>query len=184
MILAATTTRRARGVKLGLVAVVALAAAGVVAAVVPSSETDIWKGVVVAPELPIHSPPRPAWNARLNAALKWRQPDCRFAYYSREQPDCLARELDRDHLMPQAELLRSGLGRDAYRSAYLDARNIWVLPSAENRAKSDSVLSARWQPPAEVACRFATDWLTMKKRWKLSVDEVERDQLAGLLATC
>ncbi len=42
---------------------------------------------------------------------------------------------------------------------------------------------AQWLPPRSAAqCRYATTWVLVKYRWRLSVDAAERDRLASLLS--
>ena len=137
----------------------------------PPHHVDVWQNITITDELQIKSPQRPDWTIKSERALGWRQAGCQWSYYSNTQPaDCLAKELDRDHLMPQAEYLRSGGVPANYRDFYLDTANIFILPSEENRAKSDYVYrdgsdgSDGWQPRDGTACQYATDWLGTKRR--------------------
>lgn len=145
---------------------------------------EVWQGIAIASELDIKAPDRPSWTAEADRLLCWRQAGCKWGFYSHRQPDCLAEQLDRDHLMPQAEYLRSGGLPTRYRDFYLDTANIFVLPSAENRAKSDDVWNDDWQPPEQAACQYATDWLAIKSKWQLSVDGTEAAKLRVLLRHC
>ena len=162
------------------------AGAASVAVLAAEPQPATWRGITIAGELPIPAPDRrPDWTKGVDDLLGWGSPGCKWAYYSRErQPDCLAADLDRDHLMPQAEYLRSGGDMADYRDFYLDAGNIFVLPSAENRSKSDDVMSERWQPPVSARCRYVDDWLAAKRRWMLSADRGEIDALKNLSQNC
>lgn len=56
--------------------------------------------------------------------------------------------------------------------------------AATNRSKSDRD-PASWQPPnREVWCDFATDWATVKIRWRLTADEDEVRALRNMLRGC
>lgn len=53
-----------------------------------------------------------------------------------------------------------------------------------NRSKGDKD-PARWQPPNRSSwCLYATDWITVKARWGLTVDEGEARALRNMLAGC
>lgn len=58
-----------------------------------------------------------------------------------------------------------------------------LVTSATNQAKSDSD-PAKWVPSNSSAlCEYAIDWITVKYRWKLSVDSAEKTALQGLLSS-
>ena len=126
------------------------------------------------------------WIKSVNERLGWGLKGCRWAYYSRSlTPDCGAAGLSRDHLLPVAEFWRSGgykVERPARTQFYYDVTNLWVLPEAENDAKSDHD-PAEWLPPRNV-CRYLGDWLRVKNKYALSADGAELDAIVRRLLTC
>ncbi|MGW2183104.1 HNH endonuclease, partial [Streptomyces sp. NPDC001732] len=53
-----------------------------------------------------------------------------------------------------------------------------------NRSKADQD-PAEWLPPAPGAlCRYAAEWTATKLRWDLAVDELEKDRLLDIAASC
>ncbi|MCY9784357.1 HNH endonuclease family protein [Nocardiopsis sp. EMB25] len=111
------------------------------------------------------------------------------SYYDGQTIDA-SRALDVDHMVPLAEAWDSGASdwTTARRRDYandLDEKVALVAVSARsNRSKADQDPST-WLPPlAEAHCRYVTEWVTVKTRWGLSVDERERDTLTEVAATC
>ena len=101
-----------------------------------------------------------------------------------------AKGLDIDHLVPLAESWDSG-ARDwnaAKRQAYANdlSENVPLIAvtAKSNRSKSDQD-PAEWMPTDEDAsCRYAFEWVSVKTRWGLSVDEAEAAALAAVVADC
>ncbi|MBH0243110.1 HNH endonuclease, partial [Streptomyces cavourensis] len=98
--------------------------------------------------------------------------------------------LDIDHMVPLAEAWDSGASgwTAARREAYandLDAdRSLVAVTARSNRSKSDQD-PATWLPPlADARCTYATDWVSTKLRWGLTVDQAEADALAELAEGC
>ncbi|NYV73494.1 HNH endonuclease [Streptomyces sp. UH6] len=101
-----------------------------------------------------------------------------------------ATQLDIDHLVPLAESWDSGARdwsaaeRQAYANDLDDARALIAVSAASNRSKADQDPST-WMPQnAGYHCEYLTTWVAVKTRWGLSVDQAERDALAGGLAGC
>ncbi len=98
--------------------------------------------------------------------------------------------LDIDHMVPLAEAWDSG-ARDwnpATRQAFANDIGVsWSLiavSASSNRAKSDQD-PADWLPTdAAALCSYLGDWLAVKVRWSLSVDQRERTALEGLIGSC
>ncbi|MFD3640945.1 HNH endonuclease family protein [Streptomyces griseus] len=98
--------------------------------------------------------------------------------------------LDIDHMVPLAEAWDSGASQwsAARREAYandLDADQSLIAVTAKtNRSKADQDPST-WLPPlADARCTYATDWVSTKLRWNLTVDQAEADALAVLAEGC
>jgi hypothetical protein len=94
-----------------------------------------------------------------------------------------ASKLDIDHLVPLAEAWDSGAygWTPGEREAYANDLGVpWALiavTAASNRAKGDRD-PAEWMPPlASYECTYLVDWVSVKVRWGLSVDEAERGAL-------
>lgn len=102
--------------------------------------------------------------------------------------------LDLDHLVPLAEVQRSGRIVDgrrvgprhwgrADRKRYANDPAVLVaVTAAVNRAKGDKD-PARWLPDRD-RCGFITRWAETKRRYQLSVDPDEHDAIARVLASC
>lgn len=97
-----------------------------------------------------------------------------------------ASDIQVDHIVALGEVHKSG-GRTwsaARRESY--AQSLPGLIAADgptNGAKSDHDPAA-WKPKAAYQCRYAKEWIAVKKRWDLSVDKPEKRALRAMLATC
>lgn len=103
-------------------------------------------------------------------------------------------DLDIDHVVPLAEVARSGRIVDGHRvgprtwsrdqrEAYANDLDVLVAVTASsNRSKGDGD-PASWLPDHD-RCRYVARWVETKTRYELSVDPAERDALAAILATC
>jgi Protein of unknown function (DUF1524) len=101
-----------------------------------------------------------------------------------------AASLDIDHLVPLANVYRSGGSTwdDAQRSRYAndldDPEQLVAVELGLNRSKGDSGPEA-WRPPNPATwCAYAQAWLRVKERWHLTVTPAERSSLSDMLAMC
>ena len=130
----------------------------------------------------------PGWTAEVNRRLRWRRPDCKWAFYADSpEPACDVSRTDphRDHLVPVAEAHRSGGHRwtaDRKRDFYLDVDNLHVLPAAENLDKSDHD-PAEWTPRRN-RCDYIAAWVETKQAYGLAADQAEADAIRAALADC
>ena len=92
--------------------------------------------------------------------------------------------------MPLAESYRSGgyawsqERRAAFANDLKDSRTLIAVGASANRAKGDQG-PEDWMPPvAAYRCHYAADWVTVKVRWTLSMDERERVTVGNILRTC
>ena len=100
-------------------------------------------------------------------------------------------DVDIDHVVALKEAWESGAQAwsAAKRERYAnDLGHRWSLDAVTdnvNASKSDRD-PASWLPPvASTHCSYAVHWVTVKYRWRLSVDAAERDRLLGVLSgTC
>jgi hypothetical protein len=95
-----------------------------------------------------------------------------------------------DHVVPLKEAWDSGAWawtparRQGYANDLGDARSLRAVSAASNGAKSDRD-PGLWLPPlASFRCTYATDWVAIKVRWRLSVEPAERAALKRILAAC
>jgi hypothetical protein len=59
-----------------------------------------------------------------------------------------------------------------------------AVDSKDNEAKGDQDPS-QWKPPNhDFWCTYATDWVTVKSYWKLTVTSAEKAALLDMLTTC
>ena len=74
--------------------------------------------------------------------------------------------------------------RQSYANDLGDPRSLRAVSASSNLSKSDRDPSD-WLPPATgFRCTYATEWVAVKVRWRLSVDATERSTLQALLAGC
>jgi hypothetical protein len=112
-----------------------------------------------------------------------------YSYYDDVYVDG-AKTIDIDHMVPLAEAWDSG-ARDwdaAQRQAYANdlGENVPLIAvtARSNRSKSDQD-PAEWMPTdADAECRYAYEWVSVKTRWGLSVDQAEADVLEAIVAGC
>jgi hypothetical protein len=96
--------------------------------------------------------------------------------------------LDVDHMVPLAEAWDSGASKwdDARRQVYAndmgDANALIAVTAATNRSKSDQD-PAEWLPAKDV-CTYVKNWVHVKVRWSLTVDEKELKVLKDTNAKC
>ena len=94
-----------------------------------------------------------------------------------------------DHVVALSEAWDSGAWTWDARTRELFANDLSLpitlraVSSASNQQKSDKD-PAQWLPVKAAQCRYAADWVSIKARWKLSVDPAERLKLRLLLGRC
>lgn len=103
-------------------------------------------------------------------------------------------ELQIDHIVPLAEVARSGPvvnGRRArpgswppdQRTAYAnDPEGLVAVTGSSNQSKSDDD-PARWMPSYD-PCGYLAKYLHVKKKYNLSVDQTEHDAIASVINSC
>ena len=65
-----------------------------------------------------------------------------------------------------------------------DSRSLRAVSASSNRSKSDRD-PAEWLPPLEsFRCTYATHWVVVQVRWRLSIDPGERSALHDILSIC
>lgn len=90
-----------------------------------------------------------------------------------------AAKLDVDHMVPLAEAWDSGASawddkrRELYANDQTDKIHLIAVTGASNRSKSDRDPS-EWMPSNKAYhCQYIANWVSIKIRWSLSVDEKE-----------
>ena len=111
------------------------------------------------------------------------------SYYDGQVVDN-SKSLDVDHMVPLAESWDSGAWawdaatRRDYANDLGDSRSLVAVTARSNRSKADQD-PAQWMPPASGAwCRYIAEWLAVKTRWGLSIDQDEEQVLAFHVGTC
>ena len=99
-------------------------------------------------------------------------------------------DLDIDHVVALAEAWDSGASgwttarRRAFANDLGDERSLVAVTDNVNQAKGDED-PATWMPPYEPArCRFIGEWVTVKLRWRLTVDPSEKAALTTRADNC
>ena len=97
---------------------------------------------------------------------------------------------DVDHVVALKEAWDSGAWawtparRRAFANDLGDARSLRAVSASSNRSKSDRD-PAQWLPPlTSFRCTYATEWVAVKVRWRLSVDRQEHAALRRILTAC
>jgi hypothetical protein len=96
--------------------------------------------------------------------------------------------LDVDHMVPLAEAWDSGASKwdDARRQVYAndmgDVNALIAVTAATNRSKSDQD-PADWLPAKDV-CTYIKNWVHVKLRWSLTVDDKELKAIKDVNAKC
>ncbi|MFJ5221029.1 HNH endonuclease family protein [Streptomyces sp. NPDC088354] len=98
--------------------------------------------------------------------------------------------LDIDHVVSLSESWDSGASqwtaaqREAYANDLDEPRALVAVTARSNRSKGDQDV-AEWLPPyAAARCEYLVDWVTVKVRWHLAVDDLERDALVRGASAC
>lgn len=96
-------------------------------------------------------------------------------------------EVDIDHVVALKEAWDSGAfawteaQRTAFANDTTDPRTLLAVSSSSNRSKSDKDPS-NWLPPLRgYWCTYVSNWVSIKARWNLSMDESEWGRLNNLL---
>lgn len=96
-------------------------------------------------------------------------------------------ELEIDHVVALKEAWDSGANAwsaerlEAFSNDLVDARTLRAVTGEVNQAKSDND-PTNWLPPApDAVCGYLADWVSIKARWGLSMDESEHGRIRNLL---
>lgn len=99
-------------------------------------------------------------------------------------------DLDIDHLVPLKEAWDSGAHswssakRRQFANDLSDTRSLIAVTAGENRSKGDKDPS-NWMPDRrEYWCTYVADWIAVKSRWGLSMDQSEAGRVRKIAATC
>ena len=100
------------------------------------------------------------------------------------------RALDVDHFVPLQEAHDSGghawdrARREAFANDLVDPHTLVAITADANRDKGAQG-PEDWLPPdAGYRCRYVADWVAIKARWGLAMDERERVAVGNVLAAC
>lgn len=95
--------------------------------------------------------------------------------------------LEIDHVVALKEAWDSGAwlwnstAREAFANDLTDDRTLQAVSSSSNRKKGDKDPS-NWIPPSGAdVCSYIGDWVTIKVRWHLSMDQSEYGRIRNLL---
>ena len=98
--------------------------------------------------------------------------------------------LDVDHVVALEEAHESGghawtrEQRAAFANDLADPRTLIAVSASANRAKG-SQGPEEWLPPVrQDHCRYVADWVSIKARWNLSMDERERVAVGNIIGAC
>jgi len=97
-------------------------------------------------------------------------------------------ELDVDHMVPLAEAWDSGASkwdaakREQYANDMGDVNALIAVTATTNRSKSDQD-PADWLPAKDV-CTYVKNWVHVKLRWSLTVDDKELKTIKDVNAKC
>ena len=100
----------------------------------------------------------------------------------------LPADLDVDHLVPLAEAWDSGARtwttakRQRFANDLGDSRPLVAVTDDVNQAKGDQD-PAQWLPTLQ-RCRYVAEWVAVKIRWALTVDQAEKSALSSVVSGC
>ena len=101
-----------------------------------------------------------------------------------------ASDVDIDHHVPLGHAHESGGWRwdpkrkRAYANDLADPASLQATSAPVNRSKGKQPPD-EWRPEESAGwCRYAADWISVKKTWDLTVTSAEVDALERMLATC
>ncbi|MFE0762445.1 GmrSD restriction endonuclease domain-containing protein [Streptomyces smyrnaeus] len=63
-------------------------------------------------------------------------------------------------------------------------RSLVAVTARENRQKADRDTAGWWVPVKNASCLCLSDWVATKTRWKLAVDQAEKNALRDRAAEC
>lgn len=99
-------------------------------------------------------------------------------------------KIDIDHMVPLAEAWRSGAHawtdeqREQYANDMGDSRSLIAVSAGSNRSKSDQDPD-EWLPTSEdYLCTYLADWVAVKFRWDLTLEQAEYDAIKENSADC
>ena len=99
-------------------------------------------------------------------------------------------KLDVDHMVPLGNAHASGAWnwsaeqRERYANHLADSQHLIAVTASANRSKGARG-PEEWKPADQSYwCQYATDWITIKDDWNLTVTLREADALSGMLDTC
>jgi hypothetical protein len=110
-----------------------------------------------------------------------------FSYYDRVSWTDPA-DVDIDHMVPLAEAWDSGARtwtstrREQYANDLGDYRSLVGVTDNVNQSKGDQD-PATWMPTYD-KCRYLREFVAVKLRWRLSVDNAEKSALQNLSSGC
>ncbi|MEV0645095.1 HNH endonuclease family protein [Phytomonospora sp. NPDC050363] len=112
-----------------------------------------------------------------------------FSYYDGATWTAPA-DLDIDHFVPLAEAWDSGASdwtaeqREQFANDLGDDRDLIAVTDNANQEKSDQD-PAEWMPSVgEVHCQYISEWVAVKLRWRLTIDEGEKSAIESISADC
>lgn len=97
-----------------------------------------------------------------------------------------ASQIDIDHVVALKEAWDSGAWawqpdrRIAYANDVSDVRTLAAVTAESNRSKGDADPS-NWLPADDYICQYLSNWVAIKARWSLSMDESEHGRVRNLL---
>lgn len=112
-----------------------------------------------------------------------------FSYYDGVTSDS-PKKINVDHFIPLAEAWDSGADewtterRQDFANDQDDERSLVAVTAKSNSSKSDND-PGEWLPEVDDEwCRYISDWVAVKTRWALSIDDAEKSALNHLAADC
>jgi hypothetical protein len=126
--------------------------------------------------------PENGWHCKITAG-SWKEP-----YTARHVTN--PKELDIDHLVPLKEAHQSGAHawpkekRKEYANYLRDPDHLLAVDAGENRSKGDKDPPNYMPPNPAYRCSYLQKWIAVKRRWELTMDQVEAAFIRQELATC
>lgn len=98
--------------------------------------------------------------------------------------------LDIDHMIPLKEAWESGASkwdstaREAFANDMAYSESLVAVTAASNRSKSDRDPAGYLPTDNSYRCSYVSKWITVKTKWKMTVDAQEKSAIQTVLNTC
>ena len=152
----------------------------------PMADAETWRGLTVEPER--RCSPYDSYEYSHHASVERaivEQQGGIFSPYTLRRFESI-RETDIEHIVAKVEAHDSGLcarSSHARRRFARDLLNLTLASPEVNRRLKRAYDPAEWLPDKN-RCWYVHRWVSVKRKWQLTIDAAERESLSAVLAGC